>query len=164
MRYNLSAMKRLKLYLDTSIINFAVDERNPAEKLLTRKLIEEIKAGRYEVFISDVVLLEIKKAEEERQKELLNIIREIDPEELEVGQEVRSLAEKYVAEGVIPVKYMDDALHIALASVNDVDIIVSWNFEHIVKHKTRMEVAGINTLRGYKALDICTPQEVIENV
>ena len=165
MRYNLSMMERkTKLYLDTSIINFAVDDRTPAEKLLTQNLIKEIKAGKYEVFISEVVLLEINKSEEEKRKELFNVLKEVNPEELDISREVRALAEKYVVEEIIPAKHMDDALHIAAASVNDVDIVVSWNFEHIVKHKTRVAVAAINILKGYKALDICTPQEVIENV
>mgnify|MGYP001566038014 CR=1 FL=1 len=70
MLYNLGTMERkIKLYLDISIINFAVDDRTPVEKLLTQKLIEEIKAGKYEVFISEVVLLEINKSAEEKRKE-----------------------------------------------------------------------------------------------
>ncbi|MFQ5835442.1 MAG: hypothetical protein ACE5HR_05940 [bacterium] len=75
-----------------------------------------------------------------------------------------TLANKYIVEGVIPVKYGNDATHIAVASVNDLDVVVSWNFEHIVKHKTRIEVIGINTFMGYKAIDLCTPREVIEDV
>ena len=58
----------------------------------------------------------------------------------------------------------DDALHIAVASVNNLDVIVNWNFTHIVKLKTRREVAVINTLMGYKPIEICSPQEVVENV
>ena len=57
----------------------------------------------------------------------------------------------------------DDALHIAVASVNNLDVIVNWNFTHIVKLKTRREVAVINTLMGYKPIEICSPQEVIDN-
>ena len=71
------------------------------------------------------------------------------------------LAEKYIDEGVIPVRHRDDALHIAIATVNNFDVIVSWNFEHMVKTKTRREVQGVNTLMGYRFIDIATPTEVI---
>lgn len=84
-------------------------------------------------------------------------------EVLSVDEEIDRLADKYIAEGIIPAVYRDDALHIALASVKGLDILVSWNFKHLVKHKTRVEVTGVNTLLGYKAIDICTPWEVIED-
>ena len=61
----------------------------------------------------------------------------------------------------ILVKYKEDALHLAIASVNNLDVVVSWNFEHIVKLKTRQGVAAVNTLLGYKPIEIVSPQEVI---
>jgi len=61
-------------------------------------------------------------------------------------------------------KYEDDALHIAIASVNNLDVIVSWNYKHIVKLKTKREVTGINALLGYKEIEIYSPLEVIEDV
>jgi len=73
------------------------------------------------------------------------------------------LAREYIEKGIIPAKYEDDAFHIAVASVNDLDAIVSWNFTHIVKLKTKREVSGINALMGYKPIEICSPQEVVEN-
>ena len=59
---------------------------------------------------------------------------------------------------------MDDAHHIAIASVNGIDAILSWNFEHIVKLKTKREVVGINMFMGYGPIDIYSPLEVVENV
>jgi hypothetical protein len=81
-----------------------------------------------------------------------------------VDEETDRLAEKYIDEGIIPAVYRDDALHIALTSIKGLDILVSWNLKHLVKHKTRIETAGVNMLLGYKAIDICTPWEVIEDV
>lgn len=157
-------MKKLKLYLDTSIISFAIDDRNPREKRLTLRLIDEIKAGKYEAFISAVTIVEIKRATEEIRKKLLDVVGAINPEELTVDAEVQSLADKYIAEGIIPVKHADDALHIAVASVNDLDLIISWNFEHIVKFKTKREVTGINSLTGYKNnIEIYSPLEVVQD-
>ena len=61
-------------------------------------------------------------------------------------------------------KYQDDANHIAVASIHNCDVILSWNFKHIVKVKTKREVAGINLLKGYNSIDIYTPREIIEDV
>ena len=88
------------------------------------------------------------------------MIDSLDIEALPLSKEAEGLADKYVSEGLIPVKYRDDALHIAVASINEMDIIISWNFEHIVKMKTKHGVIAVNTLLGYKALEIMSPQEV----
>ena len=75
--------------------------------------------------------------------------------------EVDLLAERYVQEKIIPLKHMDDALHIAIASVHNLDVIASWNFEHLVKMKTRREVQAVNALMGYRGVEICSPQEIM---
>lgn len=58
-------------------------------------------------------------------------------------------------------KYRDDALHLAIASVENMDILVSWNFDHIVRLKTKHGVTGINTLLGHKVIDIISPSELL---
>lgn len=83
---------------------------------------------------------------------------------LELDQAARSLARHYLSAGVIPQKYRDDAYHIAIATVNNQDAILSWNFQHIVKMKTKREVVAINMLEGYRAIDIYTPMEVVDDV
>ncbi|MFH1824218.1 MAG: PIN domain-containing protein [Candidatus Firestonebacteria bacterium] len=158
-------MRKLKIYLDTSIINFAIDDRNPEGKKLTLRLFEEIKAGKYEAFISRVVLFEVNKADDEKRKKLLEVIRNLNPEELPINEEIQVLAKKYVSSGIIPEKYADDAIHIAAACVHDLDVIISWNFEHIVKLRTKQEVVGVNAFMGYrKDVEIYSPQEVVEDV
>lgn len=83
-------------------------------------------------------------------------------ESLPLTDEVKVLADRYIEEKVIPEKERNDAVHIAVASINNLDAIVSWNFEHMVKFKTRREVQGINALMGYKPIEICSPLEMIE--
>ena len=83
---------------------------------------------------------------------------------LELDQAAKGLAARYISEGVIPAKYRDDAYHIAIATVNNLDAILSWNFQHIVKMKTKREVVAINLTEGYKPIDIYTPGEVVEDV
>ena len=156
-------MKIPKIYFDTSIFNFALAEDVPAEREITLKLLDEVKSGKYEVFISEVVIGEINRAPQAKAVKLRDCIKKINPEELTLDDNAQALAKEYIEKGVIPSKYEDDAFHIAIASVNNLDIIVSWNFTHIVKLKTRREVAVINTLMGYKPIEICSPQEVIDN-
>lgn len=156
-------MKIPKIYFDTSIFNFAIADDVPQEREVTLKLLDEVKDGKYEVFISEVVIGEINRAPQTTVVKLRDWIKKVDPEELTLDDNARALSEEYIEKGVIPAKYEDDAFHIAIASVNNLDVIVSWNFTHIVKLKTRREVAVINTLMGYKPIEICSPQEVIDN-
>ncbi|MDR2601049.1 MAG: hypothetical protein LBC53_01150 [Spirochaetaceae bacterium] len=82
---------------------------------------------------------------------------------LEADEIAEKLADKYVAEGIIPPKYKTDGIHIAMATINDLDIIVSYNFQHIVKLKTIIGTESINLREGYKRIGIYSPTEVIEN-
>ena len=82
---------------------------------------------------------------------------------MEFDSECYELAYEYIKRGIIPSEYEDDPFHMAVASVNDLDAIISWNFKHIVKLKTKKEVSGINLLMGYKEIEIYSPREVIEN-
>jgi len=159
-------MRKLALYLDTSVISFALSEDiSDDDRNITLKLIEEINRGRYEGFISDVVIRELGSTQDAvKRGKLLKLVENMELNEvLAVDEEIDRVADKYIEEGIIPAVYRDDALHIALTSVKGLDILVSWNFKHLVKHKTRIEVAGVNTLLGYKTIDICTPWEVIED-
>jgi predicted nucleic acid-binding protein len=155
--------RKLKLYFDTSIFNFAFAEDALDKMSVTLKLIEEVKAGKYDVYISQIVLREIGEALEKKAGKLINLINDIQPLELEFNAECYELASEYIKRGIIPKKYEDDAFHIAVASVNDLDALISWNFQHIVKLKTKKEVVGTNLLMGYKEIEIYSPMEVVNN-
>lgn len=70
------------------------------------------------------------------------------------------MASAYVGRGVFSEKYFDDALHVAVASFYDLSYVVSWNFEHLVKVKTRKGVNLVNILEGYREIEIISPQEL----
>lgn len=80
-----------------------------------------------------------------------------------VGSDADRFADIYVEEGVIQKKYREDGVHIATASIANMDIILSWNFKHIVKRKTIIMTGVINNREGYNNIDIYSPTEVIEN-
>ena len=94
---------------------------------------------------------------------MMALISEYDIAVLTSNEEAARLAGLYVAGGIIPAKYQTDALYIAIASVNELDMIISMNFQHIVKRKTKLQTANTNALNGYRAIEILSPMEVIED-
>jgi predicted nucleic acid-binding protein len=156
-------MKRLKLYLETSIWNFLIADDAPEKRAETERFFEEIKGGKYEIYVSELVIAEIDQAREEKRGRLRKLVDEYQPIELETDESVEELSEKYIAAKIVPSKYENDVIHIAYAVAQDMDVVVSWNMKHIVKLKTRMEINGINKIYGYKEIELCTPEEVIEN-
>lgn len=137
-------MRKLKLYLETSVFNIATSDQNPEYREATLRLFERLKLEDYEGYTSAIVLYEIDKAEEKRANILKTKIGELSLEILENNPEIETLAAAYVKEGLIAQKHFDDARHIALASYYEMDAIVSWNFEHMVKFKMRRGVPSVN--------------------
>ena len=79
---------------------------------------------------------------------------------IEVTSEVKELTEIYIREALIPEKYENDATMLALTTVHSLDILISWNFKHLVKRKTRLGVNLINLKEGYKSIEILAPPEL----
>jgi predicted nucleic acid-binding protein len=147
--------KVLKVYLDTSVPNGYFDDKNLERQRITKEFWPKLKE--YQVFISEMVIEEIKATgKEEKKQGLLNLVKNFVSLSSETA-EIKTLAEEYVTRGVIPAKHIEDAIHIAVATVNSLDILVSWNFEHIVKLKTKREVNAINLLLGYNQIEIIEP-------
>ena len=155
-------MKKTKLYLDTSVPSFLFADDSQEKREVTIQFWEILKLGLYEIIISDILLTEISRSETPSSQELENKLAEIVVKIISVNEDIFSLAQKYIEEGIIPQKYQDDALHIALAAYNEADALISWNFKHMVKLKTIRGVNGINRMLGFKELEILTPQSWIQ--
>jgi hypothetical protein len=154
-------MKKLKLYLETSVWNFLFADDAPERKGDTIRFFEEIRNGDYELFISGLVIAEIERAREPVRNMLLEKIDEIEPEVLEIIGEADGLAQKYAGACFLPEKAFDDLTHVAVATVNRMDFLVSWNLKHIVKVKSIAGINEVNLSEGYRELKICTVQGVI---
>jgi len=154
--------RKLKLYLETTIFNFVFAEDSLEKRDDTLKLFAEIKQGLYEVFTSKYVLDELERAGEPKRSKMKALIKDYGVEILPTLPSIVELSEKYIEMGMIPAKYPDDALHIAAASVWNMDVIASWNFKHIVKIKTVMMTEAINNMCGYSRVMIHSPKEIIE--
>lgn len=153
-------MRQLQYYIDTSVWNFLLEADRQMERAITERLFEQLPTlGR--MAISELVLDEIARATPVRREALLKLVMTHRPEELTVTEEAKGLADRYVQAGLIPARYLPDALHLATAVVHDFDVVISWNFEHMVKLKTRLGVNGLNKMLGYREIEIVSPQEVI---
>src|SRR3989344_9123177 len=148
-------MINMKLYVETSVLNFLFHKDSPEKKKITNIFFKEKLTG-HEIYISDMVLEEIEKSPEPRKSELKSIITKKKLKALKLTNEAKELAKEYVKNGFIPERYSTDALHIAIAVVNKMDGLVSWNMQHIVKLKTIVGVNEINRERGYPEIIIIT--------
>lgn len=150
--------------METSVWNFLFAEDAAEKRDKTLELFKEIENEKYEIYISELVITEMEDTTDNNKRQhLLQTIKKYSPKEL-IGKrdEVSKLTAKYLKNKVVPKKYKDDAMHIAFAVVHNLDVIVSWNLRHIVKLSTRTKVNALNKLEGYKEIEICTPEEVIE--
>ena len=156
-------MRKQKIYIETTLFNHYFDDDRGFAHESTVTLFKEIAAGKYEAFTSDYVTAELERTSGEKREKMIGLLGEYDITVLEPDPEAGKLADLYVSEGIIPVKYRTDGLHIAVAAVNDLDMIISMNFQHIVKRKTKIGTGSINAINGYRAVEIFNPMEVIED-
>ena len=130
-------------------------------RVATSDFLQRVKIGHYTLYGSELVADEIKETLDAKLRQsLIDLLEEYEVEILPLSEEVRTLAQVYIDKKIIPKKYLADALHIAIAAINNIPVLVSWNFEHMVKHKTRIEVNRIHQKINLSQIDICSPQEV----
>ena len=154
-------MQKLKIYIDTSVIgNLDRDEENEI-KADTHILWNQIKDDLYDVVISDVTIAEIDACKDEKRNILYDYLSEINYDFIEVDEKTIDIAGRFIDLGVLKEKSFDDCQHIAAAITSKCDVIVSWNFKHIVNHKTMMGVKAITALEGYSDVLIYTPSILI---
>jgi len=148
-----------RLYFDTSVFGGVYDEE--FEEISTL-LFEKVKLGQIICVYSDLSEAELKNAPENVRNFFINLPKE-NSEFVEVTEEAYLLADKYLAEKVVGQTSADDCRHIATATINKVDILVSWNFKHIVNVFRIRGYNSINLRWGYSQLDIRSPKEIVYN-
>jgi hypothetical protein len=148
-----------RLYFDTSVFGGVYDEEFEEISLL---LFEKVKLGKIICVYSDLSETELKYAPEKVRNFFINLPKE-HTELVEVTEEAYLLAEKYLAEKVVGKTSADDCRHIATATINKVDILVSWNFKHIVNVFRIRGYNSINLRYWYSQIDIRSPKEIVYN-
>lgn len=150
-------MKKLRVYLDTSVFGGCFDDEFAEHSAY---LIEAVRSHRIIALSSDVVIAEIELAPPQVQDVFKSLPR--DSFELHwLSSEVMDLRNAYLEAGVLDRRHVNDAAHVAAATVARADAIVSWNFRHIVRLDKMRAYNKVNLLNGYGVLTIVTPKEVI---
>lgn len=149
-------MKKLRIYIDTSVIGGYFDDEFNTD---TRLLFDEILREEYKLVISDLTVRELVNAPE-RVRTLLRDLK-IDFEIIAVTQESIDLATDYINEKVVGQTSFDDCIHIATATIHKLDLLVSWNFKHIVNVIRIRGYNSINLRNGYSPLEIRSPKDLI---
>lgn len=147
----------LRIYADTSVFGGAFDEEFLSP---SRTFFDQVRKGHFVLVISAVVRRELSAAPPKVRslyQEMLALT-----EGVVTGEEALRLAEAYMKAGIVTAKSSDDALHVALATVSGCSAIISWNFRHIVHFQKVPLYNAVNAVRGYGAIHICSPSEVIE--
>ncbi|MBU4498563.1 MAG: type II toxin-antitoxin system VapC family toxin [Verrucomicrobia bacterium] len=157
-------MKR-KIYIETTVVSYLV--ARPSRDLLvaghqeaTRELWPSFTTV-YDTYVSALVYEEAGKGDAEQASSRLVAIKPFLM--LDIDEDTRILAEQIVSGKGIPREYPEDALHIAVAAINGIDVVVTWNFAHLSNPFTRMMVRQIVQNKGYVCPEICSPEELLEN-
>ena len=144
-----------RLYIDTSVFGGFFDEEFSE---FTKPLFERIQKGEFKLLFSTVTQDELNSAPENVKELVINIPAE-NTEFLEVIEETVDLATQYILENVVGQTSFPDCLHIALATINRADFLVSWNFKHIVNVQRIRGYNAINIKNGYRQLEIRSPRD-----
>ena len=155
-------MVRPRIYLDTSTISHLHQLDAPDKMNETLALWDDIKKGKYDVYLSDVGITEILDNKSPKREILVNHLEDISYTLLSVTDEVYAYADKLIELDILTQKSFDDCLHIGCAIVHRCNIILSWNFKHMVRVKTVNGVRSINAMLGYHGIDIYPPNMMIE--
>ena len=143
-----------KLYLDTSIPSSFFDTSKPLRQLITQKWFEH-DAFEYELYISALTIEEINRIKNpEKLQNIRNLLASSNISMLDLTADAIALGDEYIQGGAIPASEPEDAYHIAIATVNGIETLASWNFKHIVSINPIRKIHEINLKRGYQIVEI----------
>ena len=146
----------LRVYADTSVFGGCFDKEFDDE---SRAFFEQVSSGKLVLLISDLTVRELENAPREV-REFYLALR--DYESVSATDECYALRDAYLRADVLGRASADDALHVAMATVYRADIVVSWNFKHIVQRRRIHGFEAVNTLMDYRSPEIFSPREIIE--
>jgi predicted nucleic acid-binding protein len=152
------------VYVETSVIGYLTswpsgDLVIAARQKITRDWWRDA-AAKYELIGSDVVLREASTGDPQAVQDRLAVLQAMS--RLAITHEAEDLAKALMSQGAVPTKEPEDALHIALAAVNGIEYLVTWNFKHIANPAMRLKITDVCVAKGYGRSTICTPEDLIE--
>lgn len=153
-------LKKETIYLETSVISACFDFKNQdaVRKAITLEFWKEV-LPKYNVFLGTITLLELREAEKKYNVKLIDFVKDFI--ELKPNAEIEKLVDLYLKNKIFPPLKRPDAVHIATASVNKIDFIVSWNQIHITRpHRTKI-IQDFNLKHNIFVPEITTPEDLL---
>lgn len=147
-----------EVYIDTSIIGGYYDEEF---EFWTNQFFNAVYNGKYKLAVSDLLTQELLQAPEHI-RTFLDQVPGNNQSKYEFSQKAEDLARTYLDNNIVGIKSITDCRHIALATVNEIEILTSWNFKHIVNLNKIHLYNGINLQLGYRTIEIRSPRELID--
>jgi len=151
-------MVRIRAYVDTSVFGGV---RDAEFARASEEVMERARRGDILLVVSRMVLRELDRAPEDVRKALEALPPEC-LEFVEVDADVEGLAAAYLRAGILAEASRDDAIHVAAATVARADVILSWNFRHIVNYDRIRKYNAVNILNGFRTIDIRSPMEMTD--
>jgi len=156
-------MRKPKLYLETSVWNFYYADDAPDFMEVTRRFFNQVSEDNFDIYISRVVLDEVEKASLEIQDKLGRLIKQYKPKLLLLEEVADDLAYDYIDSDVLTLKSLEDCRHAAIATVNELDYLLSWNMRHLANANRMQGINAVNIRNGYtKKLELVTPAVMSE--
>jgi predicted nucleic acid-binding protein len=153
-----------KAYIETTVISYLTARESPIPLIAGRQQVTrdwwERQRQLYDLAVSEIVAQEAADGDADAARKRLLALEGIPS--LALSEESLSLAEALVSEGPIPNEWIEDAFHIAIAAVNGMDFLITWNCKHIANAKLRHDIERIVENHGYTCPVICTPEELME--
>lgn len=153
-----------RIYLETSVISYLV--ARPSRDLIVAANQQmthewwEMRRTAFDVFISELVVQEVSNGDITAAQRRLEVLANIPL--LILTPEAVMLADRLIQEGPLPLKAGADAMHIAIATVNGMDYLLTWNCTHLANAAFRARIEQLCREQGYEPSIICTPQELLE--
>ena len=152
-----------KAYIETSVISYLTgrmsrDLITASHQQITNDWWSERKE-KFDVFVSQLVIQEASGGDPEAAKKRLGALENIPL--LEINQQIADLSRLIVDVGVVPKNAVEDSVHIAIATVHEINFLLTWNCKHIANAEMRMSIYETCENAGYKAPVICTPEELL---
>jgi hypothetical protein len=151
------SIHKIRVYVDTSVFG-GIEDQEFADA--SRKFFDNVLRGEFVILLSAQTLLELSLAPQN----IRNLIKSLTPsmvEEIPLDSQVQRLAQSYIDAGVLGQKWESDCLHVAAATLGNAELILSWNFKHIVNYNRIRGFNSVNIGLGYRSLTILSPLEIM---
>jgi len=152
-----------KVYIETSVISYLTarisrDLITAGHQQITQAW-WDFRRKEFDLYVSQLVIKEAGRGDKEASEKRLSVLRDIPL--LQLNDETSELAQRIISEKIIPEKYAEDSIHIAIAAIHKTDYLLTWNCRHIANAEIRKNISELCTQSGYDMPTICTPEELM---